>query len=171
MTVCSCTVLKRLESWGHTLWSNEEEVPCVQRDTPTCQPPDVSDCSRLHRVSAKTHRCMCTEMYYTVAALYLYSHTVDFLRAAFTFSVYSQVPFTTWERPSHGVHSSTVFQAEVQSAAQISPFALLASRTGTEAHLPSPGGETEAALTIEIRNIFVLVEGLAIATNDNNFLF
>lgn len=69
------------------------------------------------------------------------------------------------------MHSSTVFQAEVQSAAQISPFALLASRTGTEAHLPSPGGETEAALTIEIRNIFVLVEGLAIATNDNNFLF
>lgn len=58
-----------------------------------------------------------------------------------TFSIYAQVPLTAWERPGHGVHSSSVFQAEVQSTAQVSTLTLFASRTGTEAHLPSPRGE------------------------------
>lgn len=61
-----------------------------------------------------------------------------------TFSIYSQVPLTARKWPSHGVHSSSVFQAEVQSAAQVSTSTLSASRAGTEAHLPSPGGEKEA---------------------------
>lgn len=66
------------------------------------------------------------------------------LFAHFFFLLHPQVPLTARERPSHGVHSSSVFQAEVQSAAQISTFALFASRTGTEAHLSSLGGEKEA---------------------------
>jgi len=51
----SC-VSNRLESRGHALWSNEEEVPRVQCDTSTCQPPDVSVRTRplvQRRVAAK----------------------------------------------------------------------------------------------------------------------
>lgn len=47
------------------------------------------------------------------------------------------------------MHSSSVFQAEVQSAAQVSTFTLPASRPRTEAHLPSPGGEKETVLMLK----------------------
>lgn len=57
---------------------------------------------------------------------------------------YPQVPLTARERPSHGVHRSSVFQAEVQSAAQVSALTLPASGARTEAHLPSPRGEKQA---------------------------
>lgn len=43
------------------------------------------------------------------------------------------------------MHCSAVFQAEVQSAAQVSTFALPASGARTKAHLPSPGGEKPAS--------------------------
>lgn len=62
----------------------------------------------------------------------------DFCVLRTQFSICSQVPLTARKRPSHGVHSSSVFQAEVQPAAQVSTFTVPASRAGTEAHLPSP---------------------------------
>ncbi len=34
--------LPRLEGGDHSLWSDEEKVPSVQRDQKTSQPPNVS---------------------------------------------------------------------------------------------------------------------------------
>lgn len=47
----------RVESGGHALWSNEEEVPCVQRDTPACQSPNVSGISRPY-IRCVTRTCI-----------------------------------------------------------------------------------------------------------------
>lgn len=88
-----------------------------------------------------------TRVTFSALAL-LFFALVGPLRALPTFPFYPQVPLTARERPSHGVHRRSVFQAKVQSAAQVSTFTLPASRPRTEAHLPSPGGENEAALVL-----------------------
>lgn len=53
-----------------------------------------------------------------------------------------QVSLAAGEWTDCGVHSGTVFQAEIQPAAQVSPSTLPASWPGTEAHLLALRGET-----------------------------
>ncbi len=52
-----------------------------------------------------------------------------------------QVPFAVGERPNCRTNSSSVFQREVQPAAQIPPPALPSGGPGAETHLPAPGGQ------------------------------
>lgn len=140
MAIILGVFLNRFESWGHTLWSDEEEVSSLQCHAPTCQPPDVrSNPALISKSSHSLLNLVNVELNYKHFLIYSYSWRLQC--GLPTFSIYAQVPLTAWERPGHGVHSSSVFQAEVQSTAQVSTLTLFASRTGTEAHLPSPRGE------------------------------
>lgn len=52
-----------------------------------------------------------------------------------------QVSLAAREWTDCGVHRGTVFQAEIQPSAQVSPPALPASWPGTKAYLPALRGE------------------------------
>lgn len=152
--LCYCSffcVFNRPESWGHTLWSNEEEVSCVQCHPPTCQPPNVSSVPSFILI-CPPRLVLCNVPKHFNASrdvAHIFDIVVLYLCRCPKFFMYSQVPLTAGEWPSHGVHGRSVFQAKVQSAAQVSTFTLSASRAGTEAHLPSLGGEKHTIFSLQ----------------------